>query len=36
MTRESMHSDAHEVLVGLALGLALASLSAFWWVWVHG
>ena len=35
--RESMHSgDAHEILVALALGVALASLSAFWWAWVHG
>jgi hypothetical protein len=28
--------DAHEVLVGLMLGTALAMLSAFWWAWVHG
>jgi hypothetical protein len=35
--RQSMYSgDAHQVLVSLAVGLALASLSAFWWAWVHG
>jgi hypothetical protein len=35
--RDTMHSgDAHELLIGLLLGLALASLSAFWWAWVRG
>ena len=29
---------AHELLTGLALGAALAALSAFWWLWanLHG
>jgi hypothetical protein len=34
--RDTMRSgDAHEMLVGVLLGVALAALSAFWWVWVH-
>lgn len=35
-----MHSyrGSHELLVGCALGVALAALSAFWWMYtvVHG
>jgi Na+-translocating ferredoxin:NAD+ oxidoreductase RnfD subunit len=26
-------NDSHEVLVGLLLGVGLAAMAAFWWVW---
>jgi hypothetical protein len=27
------YGGAHELLVGCALGVALAALSAFWWIY---
>jgi hypothetical protein len=31
-------NDSHELLMGCALGLGLAAMTGFWWLWacLHG